>query len=263
MSPVTGLLEGRTALITGGSRGIGRAIAASFASAGAKVMITARTAADLQSTAESIDGEVAWQQANVSDEAAASKAVEATVREFGRIDVLVNNAATNPYMGPLMGITTGQMSKTVDTNLAAPLRWTQLAWDAWMAANGGVVLNVSSIGGFTVERDIGYYNASKAALIHMTRQLAVELGPQVRVVGIAPGLVKTEMAAALWDGREDLLAARIPRGRLGTPLDIGSAALFLSSSAADWITGTTLTVDGGMHLASDGIPQRVTSASAT
>ncbi len=245
-------LEGKTALVTGGSRGIGRAIATEFARAGAGVMITSRTAADLESAAAEIDGDVAWHEANVGDEASAEAAVAATVERFGGIDILVNNAATNPYWGSLMGITAAQMAKTVDINLCAPVRWSQLVYQAGMADHGGVILNISSVGGLTVEKDIGYYNATKAGLIHITRQLSVELSPLVRVVGIAPGLVKTDMAAALWDGREDVLASRIPRGRLGLPLDIGAAALFLVGPSADWITGTTLIVDGGMHLAIEG-----------
>jgi NAD(P)-dependent dehydrogenase (short-subunit alcohol dehydrogenase family) len=241
-------LDHKVALITGGSRGIGREIAAHFVAAGARVMIVSRTAADLEAAAGEIGGDTAWRVANAGDEAAAADAVQATLDRFGALDILVNNAATNPYMGPLMGMDTAQMAKTMDVNLRAAVSWSQLTWNAWMKEHGGVILNIASIGGFTVEADIGFYNATKAALIHLTRQLAVELGPTVRAVGIAPGLVKTDMASALWNGRETALANLLPRGRLGTPADIASAARFLVSDAADWITGTTLTVDGGQHL---------------
>lgn len=211
-------------------------------------MITARNEADLKKAAASIEGRVSWHVANVRDEVAAEKAINATVEQFGSIDVLVNNAATNPHMGPLMGIDAGQMAKTAEVNLQSVVTWCQLAWRLSLHERGGVIINIASIGGLIIEPGIGYYNATKAALIHLTRQLAVELGPAVRVVGIAPGLVKTDMAAALWDGREAAMSGRLPRGRLGESADIGLGALFLASDAADWITGTTLTIDGGQHL---------------
>jgi NAD(P)-dependent dehydrogenase (short-subunit alcohol dehydrogenase family) len=241
-------LEGKVALVTGASRGIGFAIARAYVDAGAKVMICARGAENLGTAAAEIDDEVAWRVANASDESAAAATVQATIDRFGRLDVLVNNAATNPYFGPLMGINAKQMAKTVDVNVRAAVTWSQLVWEASMRENGGVIVNIASIGGFSIEADIGYYNASKAALMQLTRQLAFELAPDVRVVGIAPGLVKTDMASALWRGREEEFGEGIPRGRLGEPADIGAAALFLSSSAADWITGTTVVVDGGQHL---------------
>ncbi|MEZ5076330.1 MAG: SDR family oxidoreductase [Solirubrobacterales bacterium] len=241
-------LDGKTALVTGGSRGIGRAIAEAFAAAGARVMITARNEANLKEAAASIGGDVGWHVANVGSEVAAEKAMKATVERFGSIDVLVNNAATNPYMGPLMDIESDQMTKTAEVNLQSVVTWSQLAWQLSLHDRGGVIINIASIGGMTVEPEIGYYNATKAALIHLTRQLAVELSPTVRVVGIAPGLVKTDMAAALWEGREAAMSGRLPRGRLGESADIGFGALFLASDAADWITGTTLTIDGGQHL---------------
>ncbi|HEV7888369.1 MAG TPA: SDR family oxidoreductase, partial [Acidimicrobiales bacterium] len=162
-----------------------------------------------------------------------------------RLDILVNNAATNPYMGPLMGIDRSRADKTVQVNQWAIVMWTQLAWRAAMEANGGAVVNVASIGGMSVEPSIGYYNVTKAAVIHLTRQLAQELAPKVRVNAVAPGLVKTDMARALWEPAEEAIASKLPLHRLGEPEDIANAALFLASDAAGWITGHTLVVDGG------------------
>ena len=168
----------------------------------------------------------------------------ATVERFGSLDILVNNAATNPYFGPIIDIDQGRADKTVQVNQSGYLEWTQAAWRAGMAEHGGTVLNIASVGGLTVEGGIGWYNVTKAAVIHLTSQLAGELGPQVRVNAIAPGLVKTELARALWEPGEEPSPAPAPR-RLGEPEDIANAALFLCSDAASWITGHTLVVDGG------------------
>jgi NAD(P)-dependent dehydrogenase (short-subunit alcohol dehydrogenase family) len=168
--------------------------------------------------------------------------------------VLVNNAATNPYFGPLMEIDLPRAEKTVQVNQIAALVWTQEAWRASMQAGGGVVINVSSIGGFSVEHGIGWYNVTKAALAHVTRQLAYELGPGVRVNALAPGLVRTHFARALWERAEDAVARRLPLKRIGEPDDIGKAALFLASDAAAWMTGQVLIVDGGaMAMPSGGV----------
>jgi NAD(P)-dependent dehydrogenase (short-subunit alcohol dehydrogenase family) len=171
--------------------------------------------------------------------------VAATVETFGALDILVNNAATNPYYGPLMDIDLPRAEKTVQVNQEAALVWTQCAWRARMSAHGGSVVNVSSIGGLSVESGIGWYNVTKAALAHLTRQLAYELGPGVRVNALAPGLVRTDFARALWEPAGDAVARRLPLKRLGEPDDVATAALFLASEAASWITGHVLVVDGG------------------
>lgn len=238
-------LDGKVALVTGGSRGIGRAIAAAFAAAGAKVMISSRKEDALKEAAASMTGEVDWYAANAGDPDAAAACVAATVERLGGLHILVNNAATNPYMGPLLGIDQSRADKTVQVNQWGVLMWTKLAWEAAMKVGGGIVINISSIGGMGVDPGIAYYNITKAAVIHMTKQLAQEMGPGVRVNGIAPGLVKTDMARALWEGREDAIAERFPLKRLGEPEDIAGAALFLASDAATWITGHTMVVDGG------------------
>jgi NAD(P)-dependent dehydrogenase (short-subunit alcohol dehydrogenase family) len=238
-------LDGKVALVTGGSRGIGLAIAKACAKAGAKVMISSRRTAALESAVREIVGEAAHFTANAGDPEAAEACVEATVDRFGGLDILVNNAATNPYFGPMIDIDESRAAKTVSVNQIGALTWSRCAWRSAMRDAGGTIVNIASIGGCTVEPNIGFYNVTKAALIHLTRQLAGEIGPAVRVNGIAPGLVKTDMARALWETREDEVAGRLPLRRLGEVEDIANAALFLASDLASWITGHTLVVDGG------------------
>ena len=246
MSAEERLLAGKVAVVTGASRGIGRAIAEAFVAQGACVMISSRRGASLAKVADEIGGDgVAWFEANAGDAEAARACVEAAVARFGSVDILVNNAATSPYFGPMIDIDVPRAMKMVGVNAVGPLMWTQCAWRCGMRETGGSVINVASVGGYTVEPNIGFYNVTKAALLHVTRQLAAELGPRVRVNGIAPGLVKTDMSRALWDGREDVIAARLPLQRLGTVGDIASAAVFLASDRSAWITGHTIVVDGG------------------
>jgi NAD(P)-dependent dehydrogenase (short-subunit alcohol dehydrogenase family) len=238
-------LDGKTALVTGGSRGIGKAIAAAFSEAGAQVMISSRKADALEAAAAEMKGEVAWFAANAGDPEATEACVNATVERFGAVDILVNNAATNPYMGPLMGLDVSRADKTTQVNQRAILTWTQCAWRASMEQRGGSVINISSVGGLTVDPGIAYYNVTKAAVIHLSKNLAGELAPKVRVNVIAPGLVKTDMARALWEPNEVAIAKSMPLKRLGEPEDIANAAVFLASDAASWITGATLVIDGG------------------
>lgn len=238
-------IEGKVAVVTGGSRGIGLAIARRFAEAGARVMITARKDADLKEAAATLPGKAAWFAANAGDREQARACIRATMEHFGSVDVLVNNAGTNPYFGPLVGLDPPRAAKTLQLNQTAVLVWAQIAFAASMAQRGGNIINIASIGGQTVEPNIGWYNVSKAAVIHLTRQLAGELGPSVRVNAVAPGLVRTDMARAIWESAEDAVAARLPLRRIGDPDDVAKAALFLASDAASWITGHTLVVDGG------------------
>jgi NAD(P)-dependent dehydrogenase (short-subunit alcohol dehydrogenase family) len=245
-------LDGKNALVTGSSRGIGMAIARAFASAGASVMLSSRKADGLAAAKSEIEaslgkgaGAVEWEVANAGDPDQAAACVTATVERLGSVDILVNNAATNPYYGPMIELDTSRADKTVRVNQTGYLEWTQAAWRSGMADHGGVVLNVSSIGGMAVEGGIGWYNVTKAAVIHLTRQLAAELGPAVRVNAVAPGLVKTEFARALWGEHEEAISRRMPLRRLGEAEDIAGAALFLCSDVASWITGHTLVVDGG------------------
>lgn len=246
-------LDGKVGLVTGASKGIGLAIAQGLAEAGACVMISSRKADQLEAAAGTIvptgDAQVAWFAANAGDESAPGAAVAATVEQFGSVDILVNNAATNPYMGPMLGISASQMDKMHSVNQRAIVMWTAAAWEASMKERGGSVINISSVGGLRTDAGaIGYYNATKAAVLHLTRQLANELAPRVRVNAIAPGLVKTDFARALWEPNEAASAAMIPLKRLGVPEDIGNVAVFLASEAASWMTGETLVVDGGAIL---------------
>ena len=242
-------LKGKTALITGGSRGIGLAMAARFAEAGANVMITSRKADDLAEAAAGLvaagapEEQVAWTAAHVGKPEDAESCVAETLARFGRLDILVNNAGTNPYFGPMIDIDVVRAQKTFEVNQLSVLVWTAAAVKAGLR---GSVINVASIGGLGVEPGIGWYNVTKAAVLHITRQLSFELAPDVRVNALAPGLVKTKLAAALWEGPgEDRIAAHIPLRRLGLPDDIATAALFLASDAASWVTGQTFVVDGG------------------
>jgi NAD(P)-dependent dehydrogenase (short-subunit alcohol dehydrogenase family) len=241
-------LTGRVALVTGASRGIGKAIAKAYADAGASVLLSSRKLADLEAAASEMGGDVDVFPANAGDPVAAEAAVARCVERFGAVDVLVNNAATNPYFGSTIDIDLPRYDKTWEVNLRGPLVWSQLAWRASMAERGGSIVNIASAGGLSVEPAIGVYNATKAALLHLTRTLAAELAPGVRVNAIAPGLVKTDMARALWEPNEERIAASMPLRRLGEPADIAHAALFLASDLASWITGHTLVVDGGALL---------------
>ncbi|MHB1928601.1 MAG: SDR family oxidoreductase [Acidimicrobiales bacterium] len=241
-------LSGRVALVTGASRGIGRAIAAALAGAGAAVMLSARKPEPLEEAAAAIGGDVATFPANAGDPAAAAACVAATIERFGRVDVLVNNAATNPYYGPMIDIDLPRLDKVWQVNVRGPLVWTQAAWRAWMRDNGGAVVNVASIGGIRTGDGIGAYDVSKAALIHQTHVLASELGPGVRVNALAPGLVHTDFARVLVEQHGDAVAQALPLRRLGQPVDIAGAALWLASDQAAWVTGHTLVVDGGAVL---------------
>jgi NAD(P)-dependent dehydrogenase (short-subunit alcohol dehydrogenase family) len=241
-------LSGKVALVTGASRGIGQAIAEAYADAGAAVMLSSRKQEALEAVADKIDGETAVFAAHAGEPEQIAACVAATVERFGRLDILVNNAATNPYMGRTIDIDLPRFDKTWQVNYRGPVVWVQEAWRASMAQRGGVVINIASVGGLSVEPAIGHYNVTKAALIHLTRNLAVDLAPGVRVNAIAPGLVKTHLARALWETAGEQIAAHTPLRRLGEPTDIAHAALFLASDLASWITGETLVVDGGAIL---------------
>jgi NAD(P)-dependent dehydrogenase (short-subunit alcohol dehydrogenase family) len=246
-------LGGKVALVTGASKGIGLAIAAAYARHGASVMLSSRKQDALEEAAATIEGDTAVAAANAGDPDAAEAVVEATIERFGGIDILVNNAATNPYMGRSIDIDVPRWQKTFEVNLRGPLLWSHHAWHRSMKERpGSTVINIASIGGLSVGSSIGIYNNTKAALIHLTKVLAVELAPSTRVNAIAPGLVKTDMARALWEPNEAQLGQGTPLGRIGEPEDISNAALFLASDMASWITGHTLVVDGGSMIAGRG-----------
>jgi NAD(P)-dependent dehydrogenase (short-subunit alcohol dehydrogenase family) len=237
-------LRGKTAIVTGASRGIGKAIAKSFVDAGAQVMLTSRKLDALQAAAKEMDGETDVFAANAGEIDQAQACIDATIKRFGKIDILVNNAATNPYYGETLGVDSARFDKTFQVNLKGPLFWSQAVWNASMQNNPGVILNIASVGGLRAEQGLGVYNLTKAAVIHLTSQLACELG-KTRVVGIAPGLVKTLFASVLIENVGDKLASALPTKRLGEPQDIANLALFLCSDLASWITGETYVIDGG------------------
>ena len=245
-------LEGKTVLVTGGSKGIGKAIAQAFAEAGANVMICSRKADELAAAAEEIGEGTAWCAGNAGSAEDAEAVVDATLERFGALDVLVNNAATNPYAGPAIDIDLPRWEKTWQVNLTGPLLFTQFAWNKYMkeGPGGSSVINIASIGGYHTNPIIGVYDTTKAALLHLTKQFAAELGPKVRVNAICPGLVRTKFARALWEGPGGEAVARSnPTKRIGEPADIAGSAVYLASDLASWVTGELLNVDGGQDIA--------------
>ncbi|MFC5676209.1 SDR family oxidoreductase [Aeromicrobium endophyticum] len=243
-----GRLAGRTAIVTGASRGIGLAAAVALHDAGANVVLTSRTEEAATSAAASVGERALGVQAHATDDDAARACVARTMETFGSVDILVNNAGTNPAYGPLLSQDHGRFAKTMDVNLWAPLLWTQLAVEAWMGEHGGSIVNTASLGGIVVAPDLGIYHVSKAALIHLTKQLAIEVGPGIRVNAVAPGVVRTRLAEALWKDHEEAVAQRTPLGRIGEPADVGSAIAFLASDDSSWITGETIVIDGGQMI---------------
>ncbi|MEU2350730.1 SDR family oxidoreductase [Modestobacter sp. NPDC049651] len=239
--------EGRTALVTGASRGIGLAIAQALVDRGARVVVTARKPDALAAAVEQLGGpgKAVAVAGNAGDAEHRAEAVRTAIDTFGSLDVLVGNVGINPVYGPLMDAPLDAVRKILDTNVVASLGLVQEAWRGWMAEHGGSVLIVASVAGLRSSEGIAAYGVSKAALVNLTTQLAVELGPTVRVNAVAPAVVKTKFAEALFTGREEQVAAQYPAGRLGVPEDIGSAAAYLLSDEAGWVTGQTLVLDGG------------------
>jgi len=239
-------LDGKTALVTGASKGIGFAIAKAMAESGAKVMLSSRKQEQLEKAAAEIDGEVDVFAANAGEPEQAEACVNATLARFGAVDILVNNAATNPYFGRAIDIDLSRYDKTFQVNLRGVFVWTQLAYRSWMQEHGGCVINLASVGGMKYGGLIGIYGTTKAGVIHLTKHLAAELAPSVRVNAIAPGLVKTDFAKALYESGEEAVAAMMPLKRLGIPDDIAPAAVYLASDAATWVTGHVMVLDGGL-----------------
>lgn len=241
---------GKVALITGGSHGIGYAVARELVGLGAKVCITGRKEAALEQAVEDLGLEAAalGMAGRADDEEHQDEVVSRTLEWFGRLDFLVNNAGVNPVYGPLMGLDLGAARKVLEVNSLAPLAWTQKVYRAWMRDHGGAIVNVSSITALRPAEGVGLYGASKAMLAHLTKQLAFELGPGVRVNAVAPAVVTTAFASALYEGKESEVAKRYPLQRLGRPGDVSSVVAFLLSEAASWITGQVVVTDGGVTL---------------
>lgn len=242
--------EGKVAIVTGASRGIGLGIAERLVAEGARVTLTARNADALDEAVRSLGGaEVALAVAGKGDDPAhQADTISRTIDTFGSVDLLVNNTGINPVYGPMIEMDLDAARKIVEVNVLSALSWTQQVHKAWMGQRGGAVVNVASVAGLKPAPGIGFYGASKAMLIHVTSELAVELGPGIRVNAVAPAVVKTKFATALYEGREDEVAATYPLKRLGLPEDIGSVVAFLLSDDAAWLTGQTVVVDGGLTL---------------
>lgn len=254
---MTADLLGKSALVTGASRGIGFAVAAELLGRGADVVISARKAEPLEEAAEQLrglghPGKVVAVAGNSGDAAARAAQVAAAVEQFGSLDVLINNTGINPVYGSLMDADLEAVRKIFDVNVVAALGYVQEAYRAWMGEHGGAVVNVASVAGLRSTNVIAAYGASKAALIRLTEELAWQLGPTIRVNAVAPGVVKTKFADALYSADEEAAAAFYPMKRLGSPEDVASLIGFLASEDAAWITGTTVRVDGGL-LATGGI----------
>jgi NAD(P)-dependent dehydrogenase (short-subunit alcohol dehydrogenase family) len=241
-------LTGRTAIVTGASRGIGLAAAQAIAAAGGNVVLTSRSQESADAAAMQVNGSAVGVAAHAVDEEAARRCIAISLERFGSVDILINNAGTNPAYGPVIDQDHARFAKTFDVNLWAPILWTSVAARAWMAEHGGVVVNTASIGGMGCEPNLGLYNVSKAALIHITKQMALELSPKIRVNAVAPGVVRTKLAEALWKENEQQVAATTPLNRIGSPEDIGAAIAFIVSDAASWMTGETIAIDGGQRL---------------
>jgi 3-oxoacyl-[acyl-carrier protein] reductase len=250
MSDTAQDFAGRAAVITGATRGIGLGIASELIARGASVCVTARKPDELDRAVAQLDpdgiGRAIASRGSADDAEHQQATIDATMAAFGRIDYMVNNAAVNPHFGALVDADPNAVRKIFEVNVVAALVWTQLAHRAWQKDNGGAILNVASVGGVVAGPFIGAYNSSKAALIHLTKQLAQELGPKVRVNGIAPAVVKTDFAKALYENNEEGVASRYPMKRLGVPNDTAKLAAFLLSDDASWITGQTVVIDGGI-----------------
>ncbi|MFE9320195.1 MULTISPECIES: SDR family oxidoreductase [Nocardia] len=244
-------LLGKSALVSGASRGIGKAVAAELLRRGANVLITARKPEPLEEAAAELRalghrGEVSALAGNSGDPDSRATAVSRVVSEFGSLDILINNTGINPVYGSLMDADLEAVRKIFDVNVVAALGYVQEAYKAWMRDHGGAVVNVASVAGLRSTGVIAAYGASKAALIRLTDELAWQLGPNIRVNAVAPGVIKTKFADALYSADEERAASVYPMKRLGAPEDVAQLIGFLVSDEAKWITGETIRVDGGL-----------------
>lgn len=248
-------LTDQVAIITGGSRGIGRAIALALAEAGAKVVVASRKQEGIDAVVAEIEsqgGTALAVAAHVGKEEAISALVERTVEVFGKIDILINNAATNPHFGPILTANAALWDKILEVNLRGAFFLCQQVAPLMKQQGGGVIINMVSTAGIQPSPGLGIYSVSKAGLIILTKVLANELGPSnIRVNAIAPGVIKTQFSRALWESVTIAQAVhdRTPLGRLGNPEDIVGAALYLASPLSDFVNGEVLIIDGGMNVA--------------
>ncbi len=248
-------LDEKVALVTGASRGIGRAIALRLAQAGASVVVSSRKLEGVKSVADEITaagGRALAVQAHVGQTEDVQALVERTVETFGRVDIAINNAATNPHFGPLLTADEGQWDKILDTNAKGCFRVCKAVVPYMEHEGAGKIINLASIAGLRPSPGMGIYGISKAAIIMLTQVLAVELGPaNIQVNAIAPGVIKTRFSQLLWQTPQiaQPMLAHLPLGRFGEPEDVAGLALYLASSASDYVTGAVFLVDGGMNVA--------------
>ena len=244
--------DNAVAVVTGASRGIGLGIAEKLVAGGARVVITARKPEALAEAVEHLGGpsKALGVAGNAADPDHQDEVLAAARDTFGGLDYLVNNTGINPVYGPMLDTELEVARKIMEVNVISAFSWTQKAVAAGLGseANPGAVVNVASIAGLGATGAIGWYAVSKAALIHLTVELAYQLGPALRVNAVAPAVVKTRFAEALYEGREEKVAAAYPMKRLGVPEDVAGAVSFLLSRDASWVTGQTLVVDGGVTL---------------
>jgi NAD(P)-dependent dehydrogenase (short-subunit alcohol dehydrogenase family) len=249
-------VEGKVAVITGASRGIGRAIALRLAGAGAKIVVSSRKLEGVQPVADEIvaaGGQALAFAAHVGQSEDVAALVSRTMEAFGRIDIVVNNAATNPHFGPMLSADEAQWDKILDTNAKGTFRMCKAVVPHMESQGSGKIINLTSIAGLRPWPGMGIYGISKAALIALTHQLAIELGAaNIQVNAIAPGVIKTRFSQLLWQTPQisEPTLAHMPLGRFGEPNDVAGLALFLASSASDYITGAVFVVDGGLNVAS-------------
>lgn len=243
-------LAGKTAIITGASRGIGLAIAQRFVAEGGRVCITARKEEALRTAADAFpQGTALYVAGRADDPDHRAQVMDVVAAEFGGLDILVNNAGINPYYGPTIDLDVDAARKLVEVNVIGTLAWSQAVCrhpGLGFGSRGGNIVNVASAAGRTPSVGIGMYGVTKAAVMHLTTTLAAELGPDIRVNAVAPAVVKTDFAKALYEGREQKVTAGYPLGRLGVPEDIAGAVAYLASDDAAWVTGQTLILDGGL-----------------
>ncbi len=247
-----GRFDGATAIVTGASRGIGLGVAQRLVDEGARVVVTARKVDALEEAVASLGGpdKAAYVAGPADDPEHQDETVATATERFGGLDLLVNNTGINPTYGRMVDMDLAAGRKIFDVNVLAAVSWAQKAVAAGLGRGAvpGAIVNIASIAGIKPAPMIGMYGASKSALIHVTQELALELAPQIRVNAVAPAVVKTKFAGALFEGREDEVAAAYPMQRLGVPEDIASVVAFLLSTDAAWVTGQSITIDGGLTL---------------
>lgn len=245
-------LKGKSAIISGGSKGIGKAIAFTFAKAGANVVICSRKKDNLEAAVEEAELQglhIDSLKCNTSDASSITEVVDYTIQQFSTIDILVNNAAANPYYGPILNSEDSHWNKIYDVNVKGYFNFVKACSQVMINQKSGKIINVASIAAKTPLEGLGVYNISKAAVVMLTKVLAKELGSQnIQVNTLAPGLIKTDFSRALWENEEtyNQIIKTIPQGKMGVPEDVSGMALYLASSASDFITGSLFTVDGGL-----------------